>query len=581
MAKLLSGRTVATFTKIAISSKAYADNELENLTGLSDIKQSAPAQAKPNNGATVSVEAAIDNTGLTAGYSIRTVGLFATDPEGGEILYSVTTAKTEGYMPADSGISKSGLTIRIYTEVSNAANVNMEVDPAATATKADIKELTDVVIDLQSFVGYNDEDIYGVEVNMTNKTFKRLAGATNRTPGTGFDNIQAFGGRRRCNLTDEGKVAAYHGDAAYTETGALLVDIKSVPEEGEEAEVLFAKGTKVQVMVEQPKFYYRVVPLELSPIEDGKGHHLKKGRYYVSDKPKSGFKVHPAFIDKNGKEREFIYLSAFEGSLYDKSAEAYILDDAQVADFNADILSSISGAKPASGVTQDLKRANVRKLAQARGAGWEQQNAATVSATQLLFLVEYNSFNTQAALGDGVVVKTDDDTTSMAEPTGATTNLGNQSGNANNLNDIQFVTYRGEENTYGNIWGFVDGINVLAKGIHSIAVATHDFADNTAEGSYRDAGFTVCKTNGYVSAFGYNPEFDWLFIPSECTGNSSVPVGDYFYQNYKATDSDGWRGAYLGGRWADSSLAGGFFWTLNHWSGYRDRSIGGRLVYAA
>ena len=40
-----------------------------------------------------------------------------------------------------------------------------------------------------------------------------------------------------------------------------------------------------------------------------------------------------------------------------------------------------------------------------------------------------------------------------------TVNLGNASGTASNANGIQFVTYRGEENFWGNIWWWVDGLN--------------------------------------------------------------------------------------------------------------------------
>ena len=81
-------------------------------------------------------------------------------------------------------------------------------------------------------------------------------------------------------------------------------------------------------MVEQPKFYYKVVPLKLEKVVDGKGFHMRKARYYVSDTKKAGFKLHPAFIH-DGKEKNFIYLSAYEGSVFDVSAGQYILNDAQ------------------------------------------------------------------------------------------------------------------------------------------------------------------------------------------------------------------------------------------------------------
>jgi hypothetical protein len=307
-------------------------------------------------------------------------------------------------------------------------------------------------------------------------------------------------------------------------------------------------------MVEQPLFYYKVSPIELEPIADGKGYHHRKGRYYVSDKPKAGFKIHPAFI-VNGAVKDKIYLSAYEGSLYDASADAYILNDEQVADFNNDMLSSIAGAKPISGLTQDLTRSNMRKLAQKRGTGWQQSYAATYAATQLLFLVEYATFNMQSVLGNGSVSKIDDSTTNMAEPTGGTTNLGNKSGNAQTLNDIQVVSYRGEENPYGNIWKFVDGMNVIANGVHAMYIADHDFAEKQSAGAYKDCGFTLAKTNGYVSAFGYSTDCDWLFVTTETKGNTSVPVGDSYYQNYTATDDGGWRTVRAGASWEGGANA--------------------------
>ena len=424
--------------------------------------------------------------------------------------------------------------------------------------------------EIKSYIGYTDTDIYGVEIDMTNRRFTRLSGAIGKNGGADFDNINAYK-RKRCILTNDGVVLAYHGEENYTESGATTVEIVKNG-------ATYPIGTPVQVMVEQPKFYYKVVPLVLEPIANGKGYHMRKGRYYISDYPKAGFKVHPAFV-RNGVEHEKIYLSAYEGSIYDKSASAYLLNDEQVADFSADLLSSIANAKPCSGLRQDLKRSNARLLANNRGNGWEQQTVQTVSLTQLLFLIEYAKFNMQDVLGMGATQKRDDGSSNLAEKTGSTTSLGNASGAVTNSNSIQIVAYRGEENPYGNIWKFVDGINVMANGIHAVYVADHDFSDKQSTGSYTDVGFTLAKTSGYVSAFGYSQEFDWLFLISETTGNSSVPVGDYFWQNYTATDDGGWRTVLLGASWGDGSYAGGFCWNVNHSSVCRGRNLSGRLVY--
>ena len=571
IAKVLAGTAKdVDFTKVATSKATYQVGELEGLTALPDIMQEAGISRKTRtNAVAVKLETAFSNTGLTVGYSMNTLGLYAADPEEGEILYAAAV-ETSGncYMPAYNGITVSGAYITLITTVGNAENVNLEVNPGAVATIGDIQALEQEIADLRAFIGYTEPDIYGVEVDFKNRRFTRLAGAVGLNPGADFDSVNAFGGRKRCILTNEGVVLAYYGDAAYTETGALLRAVTI-------GETTYPVGTKVQVMVEQPRFYYKVVPLELEPISGGDGHHMRKARYYVSDQPRSGFKLHPLF-KYNTAENEKVYLSAFEGCLWDKSANTYLLNDEQVADFAADMLSSIGNAKPVSGLTQNLTRANARALAHNRGTGWEIQTAASASASQMLMLVEYASFNMQEKIGVGVTSKVDDGATSMTEITGATTNLGNASGAVMNANNFNVVTYRGEENLWGNIWTFVDGMNINAKGIHKLYVADHAFADSVLDGAYKDTGITLAKANGYVSAFGYNEAFDWLFVTSEVLGNSSLPVGDYFWQNhtYNAVMI-----ALLGALWSSGASAGAFYWYVYCAPSDRYRYVGARPVY--
>ena len=559
LAKMIAGEGSVEFTKVSASSTAYTDAQLEGLISLSNVKQtSLISKITRTNGVAIKVEAAFTNTELTAGYYMKALGLYAVDPDDGEILYAVTR-ETSGncYMPAYNGITVSGAYVQLVTTVGNAENVSLEVDQAAVATIGDIQDLQKQIADLEAFIGYSDEDIFGVEVDFVNKKFTRLSGAVNRTPGAAFDSINAFGGRKRCNVADDGTVTAYYGDSGYTTTGKN------------------AAGTPVQVMVEQPKFYYKVVPMVL---EKGvKGMKIRKARYYVSDTLKPGFKVHPAFVE-NGNVNPYIYLAAFEGSLFDSSANAYILDNAQVADFAADKLSSIAGTKPAGGDTQNLTRANTRLLARKRGSGWEQAYAATAAASQLLMLIEYASFNMQTAIGRG---NTDQGSSAAnIQYTGATVSLGNASGAVTNANGIQIISYRGEENFWGNIWTWVDGMNeenpdpFESGQAGTLHVADHGFADNSKASPYKNTGIHPIQGSGYVSAFGYSEEFDWLFIAVEYSGSDALPVGDYAWNN-----NPGWGVAKLGGSCYDGSSAGAFYWHLHSAASDRGWGIGGRLVY--
>ena len=559
MAKVVSGATKLTFTKIAVS-EANLGSDLASLTGIGTIKQSQPvASVVRQNETYVKVGASFSNDKLTTGYYVRNIGLYATDPQEGEILYSVSVAdessKTADWMPPFNGIGSSSLIVDLVTAVSNASNVTVSVDPSAMATVAQINTLKSEVDDVKSFVGYEEADVYGVEVDFANRRVTRIAGNENLSAGADFDNLKPWQ-RKRCNLADDGTVNAYRGDSGYKED-----------------------GSNGMVMVEQPIFYVKTVPIKTKPATSGKGVEVVKARYYISPTPKVGFKAPEVFKDEHGILQDKIYLSAFEGSIYDTSASAFLLNDEQVADFAGDKLCSIAGAKPASGITQNLTRGNVRKLCNNRGAGWRSHDILALSVTQWLIMVEYGSMNTQNTIGRGVCDLTDDGKTNMAYATGATSSLGNGSGNAEGgVNGKCSVSYRGEENLWGNIWTWLDGINILAKGLNDAYIRQigQAMADDTTTG-YENFGTHLSHSNGYQSAVGYSEEYPELFLPTACAGSESSPTnGDHYWQN---KDYSGFLIAALGGRWNGGSYCGAWCLGVDIASSTRDRGIGGRLLY--
>ena len=271
--------------------------------------------------------------------------LYATDPDEGEICYSISVADestaTADWMPPYNGIGVSSLLVDLVTAVSNASSVNVTVDPTASATVSQIVDLQGQIDDVRTFVGYEEDNIYGVEVDFASKKIIRIAGSENFTAGADFDALTPWGGRRRCNLSDDGVVLAYRGETGYTEAGATTVEIKNTVDG---AEKTYASGTKVQVMVEQPIFYVKAVPVKAKNATSGKGKQYVKARFYISPTPKSGFVAPRAFYDNNGILQDKIYLSAYEGSIYDEDAKVQLLNDEQVANFDTDKLCSISGA---------------------------------------------------------------------------------------------------------------------------------------------------------------------------------------------------------------------------------------------
>ena len=574
LAKVVAGTTKLEFTKIKVSD-ANLSGDLASMTGIGTIKQEEKvASVVRKNGSNVTVSASFSNQTLGQGYYVRNLGLYANDPQAGEILYSISVADesiaTADYMPPFNGIGVSSLMVDLVTAVSNASSVKVNVDPTAGATVAQIVNLQEQIDDVKSFVGYESSDVYGVEVDFVNKKFTRLAGAENLTSGADFDKLAPWGGRKRCNLTNEGVMVAYRGETGYSEAGATSATITKGTTE-------YPSGTKVQTMVEQPLFYTKVVPVKSSVSSSGRGKKYDKARFYISPTPKAGFKPVDGFLDDNGILQDKIYLSAFEGSIFDTSAGAYLKADEQVADFATDMLSSIAGAKPASGLTQNLTRANVRKLCTNRGKGWKSHNIFALTATQWLILVEYASMNAQSVIGQGVSTFTDDGSTNMAVVTGATSGLGNGSGIDPNggVDGKCSVAYRGAENLWGNIWTWLDKVNILAKGqnevfVHEIGATV---ADDTTTG-YKSLGYHWSHSNGYQSAFGIDPEHPELLIPTEASG-SDVFTGNYVWQNYTY---NGFLVAILGGLWNSGSHCG-FALSGSDTSGTRDRTVGGRLLY--
>ena len=185
MAKLIAGSTGVSFTKISTSTNVYTDAQILALTSLANVKQTTTiSKITRINNVAVQIESAIENSKLTTGYNINSIGLYAQDPDEGEILYAVASVEdsTKGaYMPPYNNLTVSGAYFKLVTTVSNAENVSLNVDQAAVATVGDINDLQSQISDLKAFIGYVEDHIYGVEVDFVNKKFTRLAGAVGRT----------------------------------------------------------------------------------------------------------------------------------------------------------------------------------------------------------------------------------------------------------------------------------------------------------------------------------------------------------------------------------------------------------------
>lgn len=134
LAKAQAGRCAISLTKAATGNGSYAASEdISNRTSLKSQKQQfALNTVRVQNQTNVYVKFIITNNpssgALTQGYYVKEVGLFATDPDEGEILYAIATAISgqEDYMPSYNDLLPSTITIEFLTEVANADTVTIE-----------------------------------------------------------------------------------------------------------------------------------------------------------------------------------------------------------------------------------------------------------------------------------------------------------------------------------------------------------------------------------------------------------------------------------------------------------------------
>ncbi len=358
-----------------------------------------------------------------------------------------------------------------------------------------------------------------------------------------FANSPIYGQMKRCNLADDGTVNAWWGDANFA-----------------------YDGSNGQVMVWIPAFYYAAAQVD-------NDEHI---RWVISPYYQTGFKRHPAFVT-DGRQIPGFYWGAFEGCAYDVSGAVYIADDAAGVDFavgTGDKLSSVAGVKPISGNLNTLTRANARILAENRGAGWQQIDFNQVSAIQLLFMTRYGTLNSQSIFEGVTDLPSGTDNASIN--TGYTagvgvgsSDLGNSSGEVSVLATQPFSFY-GIENFYGNMWKWVDGINITSN---MPWIADHGYADNLFADPYIDTGLTLANASGYVKAIKFDSENDYFFLADDPTGSSSTYLCDYYSQNM------GYRVAQFGGNWSRGADAGAFRWYLHASAADSGRSVGSRIAY--
>lgn len=222
-------------------------------------------------------------------------------------------------------------------------------------------------------------------------------------------------------------------------------------------------------------------------------------------------------------------------------------------------LESKSGVAPL--VSRNI--VDFRNLAKANGAGYQQLDVHVVDVLQCLFYVEFATLNSQS-IHPGLTGVT------SASTTGGTNAVRSSSGAMGATNAFQFM-YRGIEDPWGNVYQFVDGMNIND---HQTWVTKdfRDYASNVFASPYEKLGYVNLDTNSWVTEMGYDPKHPYAQLPTKGGGGTTTYYADHYYQEI------GQRIALFGGLWSLGSAAGLSLWNLRDASSAVYSPFGGRLL---
>ncbi len=158
------------YTRMAVGSGTLSGQSLESMTALiAPIKDLNITRLKRPAGATRAlIGATLTNQDVTTGFYLREIGIFATDPDDGEILYMyANSGATADYIaPQGDGVIEKALNMNVF--VGSAANITANIDESLVyATQQDLADA-----------------IAGIQINdatTTQKGITQLSSATDST----------------------------------------------------------------------------------------------------------------------------------------------------------------------------------------------------------------------------------------------------------------------------------------------------------------------------------------------------------------------------------------------------------------
>ncbi len=226
-AKVEAGQTLLTLTKFKLGNGVISGGQtLERLTDLVSPKQIIGINTcVPSENGLCTITGVVVNTGLTTGYELKELGVFATDPDLGEILYAITIDNHPDYLQAEGGATVVSEEFNLNIAISNTSNVTAVINTAGLATIGNINTLiSEHNLDENSHQDLRTKIVAKINEHNTNKDAHQNGIKGNAATATKLDTARKINGVSFDGTADITVKAEANGGNADTVDGKHATD---------------------------------------------------------------------------------------------------------------------------------------------------------------------------------------------------------------------------------------------------------------------------------------------------------------------------------------------------------------------
>jgi len=586
-AKTLQGKKIE-FDHAEVGSGNLSGNAVDKTALTTKVLECPIQKVEITENTQAKVSFIFKNTDANNGFYFREIGLFAIDPDTkAKVLYAYTNAGTTAEYINNSIAEKIEKHISINVIVDNAQNVNITLDENQIyVTEKEMEEAIKKAITKKG-------NLYGIKRKVNDNTssaWERIedsVGLVAKATKNGeevqndFDNRYPWSEIISYNYNvEEKKINAYYGDPTFK-----------------------FDGSNGEVLTRIPEFYWK------REIIDGYEY------IYISDYAIAGFNKSEEFsvgrydacIDEDGK------LHSYSG--YSPSTNKNITQHRDAAKLLSDEFCMIDYRYFMLQLLYLVEYANYNSQSQLGNGIVSMRYTASDKAiiagettnTIVIATNDYFKVGQQIAIGttvDGVSICKDRTITEIAEYSKDTTEgtaitfdgepvniaIGNiihacaqKEGGCDSLgmksgclvNDSQHaVIYRGIENIFGNVFNWIDGLNIQEYQAY-ICRNPEEYISDKFDGSYIKLGYMNCQERDmYIKKLGFDEKNPDIALPIEIGGGAGSSSGmcDFYYS------SEGNRVALVGGGFSYGAIAGLWCWGCDSSSAPSALYCGARLL---